>query len=423
MMLLLLLTGLLLPPDPPIPADTLTLAACYRLAEAAHPLQATAALHEAISAREQALLGLRFRPDLALNGLASYQSDVPGLDLALPGATPPRVPHDQYKVALSVDQLLYDGGSTRRQQALHALQGDLARQQVAVAVYQIREQVHAAFFGVLLHQARLASLRTLAGDLQAQLDLARARIREGTATPGTADVLEVERLKVEQQILEVDAERRAALAVLGILTGTALPEETVLALPPARPLPDEATAEGRPELAEFALRRAVLAGQAALTQHRRRPQVSSFAEAAYGRPPGQDFFEDTFQPFYSAGLRMRWRFWDWHQSRREREILDAQAAIIEAQEAAFRRQVRAALVQQREAIARLEAVLERDAAIIALRQRISDEAASRLQNGVITATQYVLERNALQQARQTADLHRIQLAQARALYLTTLGER
>lgn len=413
----LLLTVLL------VPADTLTLTACYRAAEATYPLQSTTALHDAIAALNQANLSARFRPDVALTGQASYQSDVPSLTLPLPGGGPPQVPHDQYRLGLSVDQLVYDGGLTRQQQALEAVQRDLAKQQVTVEVYQVREQVNTAFFGVLLHQARLASLRTLAADLQAQLDLVHVRIREGVVLPSNADVLAVEQLKVEQQRIEAEAQRRSALAVLGILTGRDLPESTVLAVPDTAPLPSTEAMRQRPEFARFDLQQSVLAQRADLTGSRLRPQVSGFAEAAYGRPPGQDFFQDTFQPFYSAGIRVRWGFWDWDQAQRERDALALQERIVEAQAATFTQQLTAALTRQREAIDRLEAVLERDARIIALRQRISDEAASRLQNGVITATQYLLERNAQQQAQLTADLHRIQLAQARAAYLTTLGER
>ena len=47
---------------------------------------------------------------------------------------------------------------------------------------------------------------------------------------------------------------------------------------------------------------------------------------------------------------------------------------------------------------------------------------SDIDNGVITATDYLAERNAEHQARLTQALHRLQLIQAQVQYLTILGE-
>jgi outer membrane protein TolC len=113
--------------------------------------------------------------------------------------------------------------------------------------------------------------------------------------------------------------------------------------------------------------------------------------------------------------------WDWNGSSREREVLRLQSEAVTAREEAFEQRVRTAAAQVRREIERLEAHLEGDAAIVGLRARVSAEARSRFENGVITATDYLAERNEEQRARLAESVHRIQLAQARARLATILG--
>ncbi len=401
--------------------DTLRLDVCYREAEAHHPLQAETPLRASIAELKVRNLNARFLPGVSLRGQATYQSNVPSFPLSAPGFTLPTISKDQYRVSINVEQLIYDGGLTAGQRALEYAQRDLAQQSVAVEVYKLRDQVNAAFFGVLVQQARAASLAVLEEDLRARLRRVEAQVASGVGMRANVDVLTVELLKVAQQQAEVDAQRRSALAVLGTLLGRPLPEDTVLEPPSVTVEAARPEAHRRPEYGAFELNRTLLVEQERLAERQTRPRVSGFAEAAYGRPPGLDIFENTFQPFYSFGVRVQWNFWDWRTSRRERQTLALQRQVVAAQEAAFTRQIDVAAEQIRHDVERLEELLERDDEIIALRARITAQAASRLENGVITATDYLIERNAEHQARLTRRLHRLQLIQARVRYLTTIG--
>jgi outer membrane protein TolC len=403
------------------PADTLTLHAAYQEAEAHFPLRQQIEVREDIAALRLQNLHARYLPSFAIGGQAIYYSDVATFPLELPGVSFPQPSNDQYKVALTVNQLVYDGGVIAAQKVLESIQRDLDQQQVEVERYTMRHQVNGAFLGALLLEAQLASLVTLKEDIDAKLDLVEARVRGGVALPGQADVLAAERIQVEQQQLAARANRRAALAVLSILLGRTLPEDLVLTLPDAEitaPLPDS---RQRPEYQLFDLNRSRLAAQQTLVARQHRPTISGFAEAAYGRPPALDFFTTDFKPFYIVGLRMNWNAWDWHTSRSEQEAMALQQEMVDAQEATFAQQLSVATQQHLADIDRLQALLQTDAEIIALRQRVMEQAASQLANGVITATDYLTERNAAHQAELTQALHRIQLAQAQTLYLTTIG--
>jgi len=405
------------------PADTLTLDAAYRAAEAQYPLRQQIDLREAIATLRVQNLQARYLPSIDLGGQATYYSDVVNLPLEIPGVSFPQPDNDQYKVALSVNQLVYDGGMIAVQKELETIQRDIDQQQVEVESYAVRQQVNNAFLRVLLLEAQLASLATLQEDIDAKLNLVQAQVRGGVALPGQADVLAAERIKVEQQQLEARTNRRATLDVLEVLMDQTLPDDVVLALPDAGIATPLSAMQQRPEYPLFDLNRSRLAAQQTLSARKNRPTVSSFAEAAYGRPPALDFFKTDFKPFYTVGLRVNWNAWDWHTGRRDQEALALQQEMVDAQEATFTQQLSVATQQHLADIKRLQALLQTDEEIIALRQRVVEQAASQLANGVITATDYLTERNAAHQAELTRALHRIQLAQAQVNYLTTIGEQ
>jgi outer membrane protein TolC len=132
-------------------------------------------------------------------------------------------------------------------------------------------------------------------------------------------------------------------------------------------------------------------------------------------------FENDFSPYYAVGLRLSWKLWDWSANRRQRQALSIQRDIIDARQATFSKNIRLALEQQVREVERLEELIARDGEIIALRRRIVKQSESQLENGVITATEYLLERNAAHRAELTREQHKIQLAQAHAQILTTIG--
>jgi outer membrane protein TolC len=65
--------------------------------------------------------------------------------------------------------------------------------------------------------------------------------------------------------------------------------------------------------------------------------------------------------------------------------------------------------------------LQTDDTIIALRARIERETRRRFEEAVVTSAEYVDRRNDLLGARLTRATHEVELAQARARFLTTIG--
>lgn len=399
--------------------DSLTLEWAYRAAASHFPRLREVGRQDEILGLRLANLGTRLLPSVSLNGQAVYHSEVASIPFSLPGTSAPSVPHDQYKVSLGVEQVVFGGGLVSGQKALEVSATQVATQEAVVAAYAVRERVEAAYFGVLLAEAQAASLELLHADLSARLEQVRVLVAQGAGSQSNADALQAERLRVEQQQAVAASRRRAALDALEVLTGQELGDGVAL----AESLPAPAESAQRPETELFQLTRDQLDRQAELAQRRRRPRVQAFGEAAYGQPPGLNLFEDSFKGFFSVGLRFTWSVWDWRTAQRDQTEARLRADIVTAREDAFDQQIRLAASQAAAEITQAEEMIARDAEIIALRERVAQDAGVRLENGIATATDYLMERNAAFQARLALDQHRIQLMQAQARYSTILGAR
>ena len=73
-------------------------------------------------------------------------------------------------------------------------------------------------------------------------------------------------------------------------------------------------------------------------------------------------------------------------------------------------------------MSKIQQLIVKDDAIIDLRNKVKEAANAQLENGVITANDYLREVNAEDQARQTLLLHRLQLLQAQLTYQTIQGK-
>jgi outer membrane protein TolC len=408
--------------------DTLRLGVLQREAVERDPRARQIALQEAATELRLLDLAVERVPGFTVHGEATHQSEVPSLPIEQPGRMIPQPPKRRYETALDVEQLLYDGGALQRRRATEEarLRAELAR--VAAALHPLRSEVNQAFFRALLLQARGEEVNLLIADLAARLEVLRVQVRQGAALPGDTAVLRAEILKAEQNRSEVAADYRAAVALVGELTGVQITGADVLELPNladevrlARAAADPGGATRvHPRYAVFDAQREELRQQLLVVQAEVRPQVFAFGQLAYGRP-GPKQFTDELHEYWLAGVRLRWRPWTWGATRRQREQLRLQQQILDTEEAAFTAQLRRETTDEIQRIASLEAAVVLDAQILALREQVERQARAQLAERVITPAQYVDVRTDLQEARVAQRRHRIELEQARAQYLVTLG--
>jgi len=401
--------------------DTISLDYCYSRLESHYPISDKIELQRSITDLNRKIARTGHLPDLTLNGSASYQSDVTEVTFAPPGAEIPTFSKDHYKVGLDIAQPIYDGGMTNARKALEESMGEQGIQSVEVQLHQLREQVNRVYFSVLLLQRRVESIRILIDNLSEQLKSVRARVRNGVLLSSQASILEAELIRAEQDLISVDAERAGALEMLGILIDDKLDDETGLEVPLTDVSVDSQLQPHRPEYRLFDSSRELLENRISLAGARKAPKISAFATTAYGRP-GLDAFNDDLQAYYIVGVRLRWNFWEFLNAGRDRQIYRLEQSKIDADEEAFTRQLQSSLAQLRNGISALREVIGKDEEIIRLSKKIVDESSSQLNEGVITATEYVAELNRLNQAQLGKQIHEVQLQQMIIEYQTKQGE-
>ena len=120
-------------------------------------------------------------------------------------------------------------------------------------------------------------------------------------------------------------------------------------------------------------------------------------------------------------MQLQWSPWTWGTTDRDREVLLLQQQIVSAEEQQFTDALRRGTAQDLASIDRLSAALDADDEIVALRDSILTETRVRFAEGVVTSAEYVDRQTDVLGARVSRALHRVELAQARARFLTTLG--
>jgi outer membrane protein TolC len=404
------------------PRDTLRLDDLQREAATRDPRQRQFAYQRTASELRRRDIAAERLPGVTGEGMAQYQSDVTTIPIRLPNVTVPTPPHDTYDAHLLANERLYDPSAAPRDEVERAsLTENEAR--LRTTLYGLRSEVNDAFFAAALAQARTGEIAAAIGDLEAQLTTARSRVGAGTALPSEPATIEAELLRRRQDQADLVASRRASLAVLSALTGRRFSDADTLALPELRPAVAHARdslPRARPEYAQFASTRERLAAQERVVTAQTRPRLSAFGRLGYGKP-GLNFLNNRFDSYWLAGLQVQWAPWTWGTADRDREALQIQQQIVASDEDAFTEATRRAVERQLADIDRLEGSLRTDDTIIALRARIERETRHRFEEAVITSAEYVDRRNDLLGARLTRIAHEIELAQARARYLTTIG--
>ena len=133
----------------------ITLKECYDKAMTANALSGEKEAYSSISLLRDKNLSKGWLPTLDANATASYISDVVDFQKALssiPGMasilTP--MPHDQYKLTLDINQVIYDGGAIKSGRALEKAELSINEKQTETDLYKLRAQINTYYFNVML---------------------------------------------------------------------------------------------------------------------------------------------------------------------------------------------------------------------------------------------------------------------------------
>lgn len=376
--------------------------------------------------KDKSLLTGRY-PTVDANATAIYNSEVIDLgsslgSLPIPGissAIKP-LPHDQYKITIDINQVIYDGGTIKNARALEEAGLDVNNSQTDVELYKIRSQVNTYYFGILMLDRQNELLESYLAVINKHLQTMQSALSNGMIIRSDMDVLTSEKLKIEQQQAEAAIRMKSLLDILSDVTGTSISSSKDLNIPSVSQKPGYDI--NRPELQLFDMRKKQLEAGLSMIESRRLPKAFGFATLGYGNPPANNFFRDEFAPYYIVGAGIKWNILDWNKARSEKKQIHLQQELLDGKKNDITDNLKRALQSKAAEIESLQSLIERDRELIDIRKRITSSAESQYKNGTITATDYLNELNAEQQALINNEIHKLSLVMASIEYLNISGK-
>ncbi|MFC2093205.1 TolC family protein [Bacteroidota bacterium] len=398
--------------------DTLKLDYCYEQVYAKYPLGAQRELNKSSTDLKLNNLDINYLPQINITGQASYQSDVTKIEIGSPLFAPPEINKDQYKIFLDVKQTVFDGGITSSLKDVERNQLLANNQKIEVELYQLKQRVNELFFSILLFQEKKDLIDLKLNTIKGQLDEIESQIKYGVLPVSSRYILEAEILKTDQELYEIESNRIASLNMLGELLDEDFDGNTILELPST--IVTDLNPGNRPEYKLFQLEKKALKSYDDVITSRIIPKLSIFGQGGYGRP-GLNFLDNTFQPYYIVGINLSWNPINWNRNDNEIQINRINEKIVDIRKETFDKNLKVSLEKYKTEISKLEGLIEKDNEIIELRNKILSSISSQLQNGIITATDYLTELTSENQAKIMLKTHQVQLVQAKIDFLTLKG--
>lgn len=392
----------------------LTLEDCYNLVNKNYPMAKQVDLLQKKSELEVSTVNKGNYPKIDINAQATYQNQV----TEVPGQMIPPINKDQYRASIDVNQLLYNGGLINANSKLIEAQNKTKQQQVEVNLYQLKSRINQLYYSILLLQEKKNLLTSKQEQLLKRIDEIKVGVKNGAVLSSSAKVLEAENLKIRQELLENQFDKKQAIENLSSLMYTNIDEQTVFQKTTI--VIDNSAENNRPELKYFDLQAEQIEASKSITGKNYYPKINAFGTAGYGNP-GLNMIYNSFQPIFMVGLRANWNILDWDKTGNEKEILAVSADIVKTEKETFVLNTNLQLQEIQNEIKKTESTIATDSEIITLREEIEQSANAQLKNGVITASDYLMEFTNLYEAKINQKIHEIQLDLAKANYRVNKG--
>jgi outer membrane protein TolC len=313
---------------------------------------------------------------------------------------------DQYKMGMDINQTVYDGGVIKGKKEMARKQGEVDAAQTEVTLYQVRKRVNEMYFGLLLLDEQIR----LNADLQELLSANEKKIssmyKQGTAAESDYNAMKAERLKVMQQAVDLQSQKRSLKLALSAFCGIEVDSVQ-------KPVLVEVAQNGlRPELKMVDAQMRLADTQEKLLNATLMPKLSVFASGFYGYP-GYNMFEDMLRHEWSlngiVGAKLTWNIGAFYTRKNDKANVQLQREMFDVNREMFLFYNNIEQIQQREEIARYQALMNTDEEIVSLRSSVRKAAESKLSHGVIDVNDLVKEINNENAARVQQSIHEIEM--------------
>lgn len=361
-------------------------------------------------------------PHLNISGKATWQSEVVEMPMDIPGMDI-NIPHDQYGLTAEFTQQLWDGGTSRSQKELAEAGAEVKKTQLETNLWSIRSRVQNVFLGIILIDKQLELNRLLRESLERSSEEVKSRMEAGVALPSDLDQVSVNILSCLQQRASLDADRKSYVKILGLLTGRDMTDVELAVPQDAVNYVDDGARdfEMRPEMAFYA-------AQLKQNEFQRRqlntlisPKLNLSLQGGYGRP-GMNMLSGDFSGYFVAGLKLQWNIGALYTRGLDKRKVNADAQKIDLTRKSFILNSSVEAEQKNNAILKARDVLEKDAEIIGLRQRIRASGENQYREGTIKMNDYLSMLDEEYKAKANESMHEVQLMMAVYDMKNTIGK-
>ena len=360
-------------------------------------------------------------PQLSINGQATYQSDVTSISLPIAGFKPNPLSKDQYRATAELQQVIYDGGVNKKTQALAQASAKMELIKNEVDIYKLKERVTQIYCTVLYTNEVINQINLIQKDLQNALQKMEALYKNGLVFNNNVLQIKAQLLKNNQKLDEAYSAKRIVLDALELLANISISNNAQFEVPKNIEINKENLELSRPELLLFDAQKSTIQNQLGLIQAKTNPKLGAFLQTGYGRP-GLNMLQNEFDWFSIGGVKLQWSLGSYYTAKKEKSMLQNQATMLKNEKDTYALNNRVQLKQAGDEIEKLAKLIESDKEIIALRDQIKSTSLVQLNNGVITANDYLKDINEYDLANQAMIQHQTQLIQSKLQYQLIKGK-
>ncbi|WP_315315126.1 TolC family protein [Prevotella pallens] len=390
-----------------------TLEECQKAAEKNYPLIKQYGLIAQTTELTVSNIQKEWLPKIAVSAQATYQSNVVAwperiqsiyqqMGLAMKG-----LKKDQYKMAIDLQQTLYDGGTIASKQAIARQEAKIQEAENQTKLYEVHHRVNEMYFALLLLNEQIKLNNNVKSLLLASENKLAAMVKSGTAATSDLDNVKAERLSAEQQYTSLKAEQQMLQHILTTFCGIKVEN-----VQKPTPVSIDTLTNNRPELQLFNSKLKLSETQEKALNTRLHPTLALFAQGYYGYP-GMNMFNDMIDHKWRlngiVGVKLSWNVGALYTRKNDKARLRLQRELIENEREVFLFNNSMEQIRQNSNINRFKTMMQTDKEIIALRTNVRKAAESKLLHGIIDVNSLLREINNENAAKVQWAIHEIDM--------------
>ena len=308
------------------------------------------------------------------------------------------MPNWQYRAGVEVVQTIYDGGATSLQREMARKQAETDRAKIEVSLHKLEEKVLDVYFSILLLEDRKEQMVLRGNLLDKNLQKLRNLEKEGVAKLNDVEAVEVEQLKLKQNIDMADENLDIYRKTLSLLTGHDLASQDLV-----RPTMPNSALSSNDLFVQECLAFSQMADMQLIDkeselldlknrseQIKRMPKLGLMGLAFYGFP-GNNLFRDIVNrnPMLNLGigLKLTWDLTPLYTRKNNLAIIRHEQEKLENQRHLLLYRQRQANTSQETRMRRLETIRKQDDHIVELYRKLRIAEETKVNNNTVDATE------------------------------------